>query len=184
MGIGMYFYRNLVTLILLGSQWQEASNFIGIWGLMSSLTIIFSNFASEVYRSKGNPKLSTISQSIHILLLVPVVCISLKYGFKTLYISRALIRLQFIFTNILFMKAFYKLSIKKMLTNIMPATLSALIMGGVAFLLSFVSNSMLWQFASIFICVIVYISALIIAFPKTRKEILSLCSLKSKSRKL
>lgn len=183
MGLGIYIYQDLVTYVLLGSQWQEASGFIGIWGLMSSLTIIFSNFASEVYRSKGNPKLSTISQLIHIALLVPVVCISLEYGFKPLYISRALIRIQFVVTNILFMKIFYKLSIKKMLINIMPATFSTLFMGCVAFILSFVSDSLLWQFISIFICVIMYVLILIVVFPKTRKEILAICSSKNKNRK-
>ena len=56
MGIGIYLYRDLVTRILLGSQWGEASGFIGLWGLTSAFTIVFSHFSSEVYRSKGNPR--------------------------------------------------------------------------------------------------------------------------------
>lgn len=72
MGIGIYLYRDLVTQILLGSQWGEASGFIGLWGLTSAVTIVFSHFSSEVYRSKGNPRVSLILQVVHIAFLVPL----------------------------------------------------------------------------------------------------------------
>ena len=58
MGIGMFVYSDLVTRILLGSQWVEAGGFIGLWSLTSAVTIVFSHFTSEVYRSRGEPKVS------------------------------------------------------------------------------------------------------------------------------
>ena len=53
MGVGIFVFQDLVTEILLGSQWMEASGFIGWWGLTGALTIVISHFSSEVYRSKG-----------------------------------------------------------------------------------------------------------------------------------
>lgn len=180
MAIGIYIYRDLVTLLLLGSQWSEAANFIGIWGLMSALTIVFSNFASEVYRSRANPKLSTISQILHIAFLVPTVCVSINYSFSILYISRSLTRLQFIFTSIIFLRIFYRIRINKMMTNIFPALFSSLVMGIVGFLLSNVNSNILWQFATIFICILTYAFVLLVFFPKTRNEILAIRYLKNK----
>lgn len=58
MGVGIYLYRYLVVQILLGSQWTEIADFMGLWAVMSSITITYSNTACEVYRSKGKPKVS------------------------------------------------------------------------------------------------------------------------------
>src|SRR5690606_8362276 len=62
LGVGIYIYSDVVTHILLGSQWIEASGVIGTWALTSSIMIVFGHFCSEVYRSKGRPKLSFVAQ--------------------------------------------------------------------------------------------------------------------------
>ena len=33
MGIGIYLYRSFITSFLLGEQWKDAVDFIGLWGL-------------------------------------------------------------------------------------------------------------------------------------------------------
>lgn len=53
MSIGMFLYRDFITRILLGSQWMEASMFVGLWGLTSSLGILLNNYCSEAYRALG-----------------------------------------------------------------------------------------------------------------------------------
>src|SRR5690606_28261635 len=57
-GVGIFLYSDLATKLLLGSQWAEASDVIGIWALTSSITIVFGHFCSEAYRAKGKPKIS------------------------------------------------------------------------------------------------------------------------------
>jgi len=88
MSVGVFIFRDFVVALLLGSQWKEAAGFVGIWAVMTGITIIFSTLASEVYRSKGNPKLSTFAQLLHILFLIPTVLITSEYSFSVLYISR------------------------------------------------------------------------------------------------
>ena len=97
LGVGIFLFRDLVTQILLGDQWSEASYMVGWWGLTSAITIVLSHYCSEVYRAKGKPKYSVLSQILHLLFLIPTVLISVKYGFETLCVSRSLIR----FTGIL-----------------------------------------------------------------------------------
>ena len=87
--MGIFSFSDLITDILLGDQWSEISKFVGLWGLTSSIMIIYSHYSSEVYRAKGRPKLSVLSQWLHIIVLWPTVIISIKYGFETLYTARA-----------------------------------------------------------------------------------------------
>ena len=65
-----------------------------------------------------------------------------------------------------------KIKIQKILYNILPMILSTIIMGGGAYLLQQVSTSMLWNIISIFLCIVVYFSALFGLFPKIRHEFL------------
>lgn len=174
MGIGVYIFRDTVTKILLGSQWMEASGFIGLWGLTSAITIIFSHFASEVYRSKGNPKISLLSQLIHLAFLVPTLIISVGYGFEVLYISRSLIRIQGIIVGLLIMHFMYKFKIWTVFANVFPMIISALIMGVAGYSLELLSSAIMWKICAVLICIIVYFAALLLLFPKMRKEIFAL----------
>lgn len=165
MGVGIYLFSDLVTEILLGEQWLEASGFIGLWGLTSAITIVFSNFSSEVYRSKGNPKLSLFSQLLHLVFLIPVLIISARHGFQVLYITRSIIRLQMVITAIILLQAIYKLKFADTLKNVLPAIVATVIMGCVGYFLMQFNNGMLWQFSAIFICIIVYFISLFLLFP-------------------
>ena len=103
MGIGIFLCRELVTSILLGQNWLEASGFIGWWGFTSSFTILFSHFTSEVIRSKGKPWISFIFQISHIMVLVPVLLIFKEFGFETLYVARSLVRFDCIISMFIIM---------------------------------------------------------------------------------
>lgn len=180
MGVGIFCFRDLITKLLLGSQWMEASLFIGLWGLTSSITIVLSHYSSEIYRAKGRPKLSVLAQVLHIIVLWPILLITVKYGFETLYISRALIRLELILVNLIIMYAIIKISPWKMFKNISVFCLSALIMGIVAYgLLQLYPNDW-WQYVAIVICVIVYFMVISL-FPEERK-IINLLIQKIKSK--
>lgn len=173
MGVGMFLFSDLVTQILLGDQWLEASNFIGLWGLTSALTIVFSNFASEVYRSYGHPKVSLIKQIIHLGFLIPTLIISVGYGFEVLSTARALIRFQGIIVAFLIMHFGYKFKFWETIKNVFPAILSTAVMLGVGYGLKSFSVSIWWQVVSVFICIIVYFIVLLLCFPKVRREITS-----------
>ncbi len=173
MGIGIYVYRDFVTQILLGSQWGEASGFIGLWGLTSSFTIVLSNFASEVYRSKGQPKVSLLMQIIQLLFLIPTLIFSIPHGFETLYTARALVRVVTILNAMLMMHFMFDFKAKDIFLNIFPMLFSAVIMGVCGFFIRQLSLSGVWQFASVFLCILLYFAILFVAFPRTRREIIT-----------
>lgn len=174
MGVGLFLFRDVATYLLLGSQWMEAGGFIGVWGLMSAITIVYTQFNSEVYRSRGEPNVALFTQVIHLAFLIPVLLIAIRYDFKVLYLSRSLIRFQAIALSLLIIRFRYKFSLRKIAKNTFPSALSAVMMGAVGYGLRMVGNGLVWQFVSIGICAAVYFAVLFILFPKSRKEVLNL----------
>ena len=173
LGVGIYCYSDLVTKILLGDQWLDASPFIGLWGLTSSITIVLSHYSSEIYRAKGRPKLSVLSQVLHIVVLWPVVLIAVKYGFEALYTARALVRFEGIAVNLIILYFVVNISPWKMFKNIAIPVLASLLMAVVAMLIQGIWDSIIWQIVSILICVVIYF-AFIFIFPSNREVLISL----------
>lgn len=167
-GVGIFCFRDLITKLLLGTQWMEASMFIGLWGLTSSITIVLSHYSSEIYRAKGRPKLSVLAQVLHIIVLWPVVLIAVKYGFEALYVSRALIRLELILVNLIIMYFVIKITPWSMFKNISVPCFSASIMAISAYGLLQINQNDWWLYLSIAICTIVYL-IVILFFPNERK---------------
>lgn len=172
-GIGVYLYSDLATQLLLGSQWTEASSIIGIWALTSSIVIVFGYFNSEVYRAKGRPKLSFVSQMLHLVFLVPVIIISGNYGFWALVYTRSLARLQGSVVGFIIMKYAIGIPILKTIKNILPTAISSIGMGILGLLLKQINQGILWSLFSIFLCALFYFFVLSL-FPKMRAELLSL----------
>ena len=125
--------------------------------MASAITIILSHYSSEVYRSKGQPRLSVIVQWLHLIVLVPVIFIAANYGFKSLYVFRTLARGELILVNLIVSYVVFKISIKRMFTNITPALIASLFMLLVSQLLRMVDSSMIWEIASLCICAVSYL---------------------------
>ena len=164
-GAGIFCFSHLVTAILLGEQWYEAEGFIGLWGLMSTITILLAQFSSEVYRAKGKPKLSVLVQWLHIIVLWPVVLITVRYGFETLYVARSLVRLELIIVNLAVMGIVLKFSPWKMVTNIGPSVIASIVMIIVAFVLLKFGDTIVWQLICVPICGAVYLGVILL-FPE------------------
>ena len=113
LGVGIFLFSDLITDILLGDQWGEASHFIGLWGLTSSITIVFAYYCSEVFRAKGKPKLSTLAQVVHMAFLIPTVLWAVSYGFDFLCDIRALVRLTLILINVIILYGLTGISQRK-----------------------------------------------------------------------
>ncbi|PGL72704.1 lipopolysaccharide biosynthesis protein [Bacillus sp. AFS055030] len=173
LGIGMFLYSDIATKILLGSQWSEASNVIGIWALTSSMQIVFAHFCSEVYRAKGRPKLSFLAQILHLIVLVPTCIISSKYGFWALVYSRSLIRLEGILVHFIVMKYLIRFPIYKTFKNVLPTIISAVSMGIIGYAFQQINEGFIWSFISIFLCIVFYFGILFL-FPSLRNETLKI----------
>ncbi|MED4375453.1 lipopolysaccharide biosynthesis protein [Schinkia azotoformans] len=169
LGVGVYLYSDLATNILLGSQWSEASNIIGVWALTSSIMIVLGHFCSEVYRAKGRPKLSFLAQILHLIVLIPACLISSKFGFWALVYTRSWIRMEFVLVHFIFMKFAIGIPIIKTFKNILPTAMSAIGMGLVGYQLQKFNDGIVWDMVSILICILFYFGLLNL-FPNMGKE--------------
>ena len=168
LSVGIFLYSDLVTLILLGNQWAQAAGAIGIAGLFRSVTFLFSNFSSEVYRSKGEPRISLIMQIVYLVFIIPVLWISSQYGFKPLYISNALAGLEMVLCSVIIMRYRYKFRFLDSVKEIYPMFIASLIMGGCGYLLKTMMDNVIWSFVTVIICMVVYFLVLFLFFPRTR----------------
>lgn len=171
LGIILFCFSDLITTLLLGSQWMEASGFIGLWGLFSALNIVFSHFSSEVYRALGRPKLSVLVQWLHIVVLWPVVLVAVGYGFETLYTARSWVRLELMAANLVVLYYVVHITFLQMVRNVFPSLVASLMAMGVAMTLRMVVvDNLSMQLVSLLSCAVVYF-AILALFPKERKTI-------------
>lgn len=166
----IFMYRDLVTKILLGEQWMEASMFIGLWGLTSGLGILLNNYCSEAYRALGKPKISLAVQVLHLLFLVPALLLAAKEGFVPLYWTRSMIRFQLYITQLIVLYVVTRISVLKIAKNIAPAILAGCAALVAAIALQRAGSSILWDTISIGICGVIYIGTLLL-IPSVRKEL-------------
>jgi len=171
MGIGLFLYRSLATDILLGPNWAEAKDFIGLWALISAINVIFGQNISDVFRSKGKPQLALLAQFIHFVILVPALYITSQINFRALYISRSLIKLEYVLVGLIFL--WLVLRIIKILKNVAPTMIASLVMGGIAVGLQHLGSSVIWQFISIFICALVYFG-IVMSIPSLRNDLIEI----------
>ena len=172
LGVGIYVFRDFITLILLGSQWSEAADFLGLWGLTSAITIVLAHYSSEVYRSLGKPKLSVLAQVLHIIVLWPVIQIAVQHGFDVLCYARAIVRLELVLVQLIIMYIVIKLSPWKMIKNITPSIIASIVMGVSGYTLLQFSQSITWNICSIIICCALYFS-IISVFKDERKRMIN-----------
>lgn len=173
LGVGVYLYSDLATHLMLGSQWTEASDVIGIWALTSAIMIVFGNFSSEAYRAKGKPRLSFFAQVLHLIVLVPTCILAAQYGFWPLVFARAWIRMQFVLVHFIIMKVVIKISVVETIKNVIPSILAVIAMGLLGYILKEVSGNIAWSILSIILCAGFYFSVISL-FPNVRKELISL----------
>lgn len=165
MGFGLYLYSDVVTLVMLGEQWSEASFIIGVWGLTSSVMIVFSDLNSECYRAKGMPKLSFFLQIIHLAFLIPSCIIALRFGFDILVYVRALIRFQLMITSLFIMQFVLHIPIKGIIIRVLKPVFFSIVMGLVALCLRQISTSLIWNLVFIMICAFIY-AVMVLIFAK------------------
>lgn len=170
MGIGILVYQRPVTYFLLGEQWLEASCLVGIWAFSYSFSIVYGNLISEIYRSKGKPKLSVLAQLLHIVVLAPICFIFAKIDFVSLAYARSLCRFEFVFVHFIIVYAVFKISPIQMIKNVFPYILSALIMGGAGAIFQKVAGNYITALLTIPLCMVIYL-VLLLLNKKTRAEV-------------
>ena len=169
-GFGIFVFSDLITNVLLGSQWTEASPFIGLWGLVDVLMIVFARFCSNIYPAVGRSDIAVICQLLHVIVLIPAVYIAASYGFTILYWTRSLVRLEGMLVNMFFAYYLIHQSPWRMFLNVLPVLISCVAMVTMAYILLNLNNSNICSFIWVFLSGISYV--LILSFFPKEKLIL------------
>jgi len=177
LGIGLFVFRDLATSILLGSQWMETADFVGMWSFTSALTIVFSTCNSEVFRSRGRPKLSVLVQLLHLAVLLPVLMIFAPKGYPALTVARSAVRLQLILVSQLVLWRTSGIHFGMIIRRVYPQLISAVVMGLAGAALRALSDNMVYQFAMVAVCAVIYAVCMCL-FPDGRKQILDFAPVK------
>ena len=162
LGTGIFLFSDLITDIMLGEQWKEAAGFIGLWGLMEVVSVIFSRFCSVIYPAIGKPRISVLVQILHLVVLIPAIIIAAQYGYEVLYWTRSLVRLEGVLVNFIFAYMLIKLSPLKMMTNILPEAFASVVMGVFAYFMLQINSSTIATFVYIILCIIIYFATIYI----------------------
>lgn len=166
-GVSIYGYHDFVTRFVLGEQWLMAAEFLGLWGLSSTLVIVFCHSASEVYRSLGKPRLSALAQWLHIIVLWPAVWWAVREGFETLYQVRTLVRLQSVLVNMAILWYAVKITPWMMIRNVLTIFVASLLLLGVILLFQSNHPTPLGEVVSMPVFALFFIGFLMI-FPRER----------------
>lgn len=126
MGFGLFCYRDIVTYILFGSQWAEAADIVGAWGLMMMCSVIFYSFPAELYKSKGIPKVLFMFQCTYLIVLVPVCLMFVNIGFWPFVYARCLCVIEQVLMSLIFMKVTFKFKIHELFSNMLYPFLASL----------------------------------------------------------
>lgn len=160
MGVGLYFYRDLATTILFGNQWSEAADIVGIMSLTLVVRTILVSFYSDAYRAKGKFQVPLYLQIVDIAILVPACVWAVNRDFWTLVYVRAFARLDLIIPEIFIAYLVCKISPKETFKAISHPIIATVAMSIVVVFLQMIGNSIVWQFVSIGIAIIVYFCVL------------------------
>lgn len=158
LGVGIYFFRDFLTNLLLGDAWAEASLMLGSWGLSSGLTIVFGHYCSEVFRAKGKPKVSLLCQCLYMCYMVPALYVSASIGFSTLVVVNAVVRVLGIAIDQTALRKVAGIRFTAVVRGLKTPLFGSSVMGLVAYLTSsFALDSWALNFIAIAVCMAVYV---------------------------
>ena len=119
--MGMYLFADCFTFIFLGSQWLEASRFVGLLFLSSSFCLILGTYYNGLYNATGKTRLSFLSQIAYLMVLAPSLYFSAQHGFDELCISHACARVSIVIIQSVLLGYAYRITPLRGIKAVAPA---------------------------------------------------------------
>lgn len=178
LGVGIYLYQDLIVTILLGTQWREATSFIGLWGGIYALTIVLGSYCNGLYNAVGKTYLSFVSQLFQLVVLIPALLVAAQEGYEYLYIVRSIVRLEIILVQFIIMKITFSISIIDQIKTVIPAMVCSCSMVVVVIIFRSFSLGVIWEIFSVLVCVVVYFLTMKILYKTTLVESFEILGIK------
>ena len=167
-GMIIFVYHDLVTKLLLGSQWGEVAAVLGLYGLALVVENVFCIFCVEAYSAAGKPLYSAIRVGLNALCLGVSLWFVRYESFDIICEVTLLNSVIYYFVQMIIMKIVLSISPFAMLNNVRTCICITGIIGLVSYLS--VSLFVFNQIAMAIISGLSYIGVLVI-IPSTRVEI-------------
>lgn len=164
------FNREIVTEIILGGKWMEASPIIGLWAIMLGINVFIYSFPAEVFKSLGKPKYLFIYQVSFLICLIPICTISANHGFWPFVYSRAYCIILQVFLFMLFAKLYLKWDIKWLFNELSSSIIASTGFFILCWILIRPEYSLFGHIISSAIAIVIYIIGCRISFFKTIKS--------------
>ena len=171
---GIFIFRESLVALLLGDQWGASTLMFGLYGLVQGPMILLSYYSSEMYRSLGKPRVSTVVQVVFLVLMTPLMTVAAMQGFDAVVWADAGSRLILIAINQVVTYLVVGLSFGRTVWALKEPIACTLAMCAFAWLTyGLASSSWLGIAVDIVGCIVVYFAACL-ALPKSRRVLLKL----------
>lgn len=93
LGVFVFLYRDLVTMILLGKSWSLATDIVGYYALTACVSISIGNFYSDSIRAKGKPQYLAIIDFVYLIAMGILFAFAKNMSFQHFCISFSLLKI-------------------------------------------------------------------------------------------
>lgn len=174
LGLGVFLYRDLATLIIFGNNWVEATNIIGAWSLSMCVMSVFVNFYGEALKAKGFPKILFIYEVICLVLMIALAIFAKNIGFWVFVYTRSASVVIQVLVGFIYMKKYLEFSYLRMIKNIFPPLISSLIMAVFCSFFRYMTDNIILLFISICCAAVLYFVSYYLLFKDDFIRMLSL----------
>lgn len=155
-GVGMFLYRDFISLLLFGNGWSGASWVIGILGLANCLRTVTCGFALIVFYATGKPLYSTITNLVMMILKIICYFVFARLGFVPLLVGLTIPLFGSAIFAIVFARIKYGIKISLYFKNIGLPLLFCLPMSCFAIFQIYLLPGVLGNLIGIIMCVLIY----------------------------
>ncbi len=165
-GIGIFFYRRLATLLLFGARWEDGIEVVGCWALMMMVSILVYNLPAEALKAGGHPELLFAYQIAYVAVLIPICIISAKVSFSCFVIARTISILVQVILFIFLLNKYINCSLKQFLKEVKNPMVCGAIVLAACILASFIPTEHFYvsSFFQIIIIAAVYMFSILLLF--------------------
>lgn len=168
LAFGLIFFNELAVNITLGDQWRGAEIIFISKSIFAPFVYTIPYIASEIYRSKGEPKISALVQFFYICIFIPLAIFFAKNGFGFYTKIYPIFDCIFVLLHIICLKKLYCYSILGIFKDLFYPIFYTIIMSIIIICLkSILGVDLLWQLITIAISGLSY---LILLFTNTKSR--------------
>lgn len=150
LGVCIWLYSDAVTGILLGEQWADATNLIGMWGFASAVCLVLGTYCNGLYNAVGKTKLSFFVQLSSIVVMVPVVMVTANIGYEALCIGRVASRFEIVIAQLIIMRVVFNVDPRRFLGNVAAPVVCSVFMAIVTILFrAILPEGWVWGLAAV-----------------------------------